>query len=158
MKKLSLLVVFIALGTIALNAQVELKGLIGTNFSSLTKPPDGYSFGAKAGYQFGVGVLIGDKFYVEPGLQFVRRTKTITSETTEFDFGQNSIKIPVYAGYHLLGHESGPVALRLLPDRWFPYLGKSPRERTRSARTISRIRFGWQMSVWDWTFCSCSLN
>jgi hypothetical protein len=60
-----------------------------------------------------VGVLIGDKFYVEPGVQFVRSTKTITSETEEFDFGQNSVKIPVYAGYHILEHESGPVALRL---------------------------------------------
>ena len=113
MKKITLLFAFFALGAVSLNAQVELKGLIGTNFSSLTNPPEGYSFGAKAGYQFGVGVLIGDKFYVEPGLQFVRRTKTITSESTEFDFGQNSVKIPVYAGYHLLGHESGPLALRL---------------------------------------------
>ena len=56
-------------------------------------------------FGLGAGVLIGDKFYVEPGVQFVRRTKTITSETEQFDFGQNSVKIPVYAGYHILGHE-----------------------------------------------------
>ena len=113
MKRVLFFMMILSLAFINLQAQFEIKGLIGTNFSSLTNPPEGYSFGAKAGYQFGAGVLIGDKFYVEPGVQFVRRTKTITSDTDQFDFGQNSVKIPVYAGYHILGHEKGPVALRL---------------------------------------------
>lgn len=102
-----------ATGICGLQGQVELKGLVGTNFSSLSNPPSGHDYAAKAGYQFGLGVLIGDKFYVEPGVQFVRKTKSITMDTEEFDFGQNYVKIPVYAGYHLLGHESGPLALRL---------------------------------------------
>lgn len=103
----------LAFGLTGVQAQIELKGLVGTNFSSLSNPPAGHDYAAKAGYQFGLGVLIGDKFYVEPGVQFVRRTKAITTDTEEFDFGQNYVKIPVYAGYHLLGHESGPLALRL---------------------------------------------
>jgi hypothetical protein len=41
LKKLSLLVVLFSLIAMGLNAQFELKGLIGTNFSSLTKPPEG---------------------------------------------------------------------------------------------------------------------
>jgi len=112
-KTLPLFVLLLALGNISLNAQFEIKGLIGTNFSSLTKPPEGFAYAAKAGYQFGVGVLIGDKFYVEPGVQFVRNSKAITVDTEEFRFSQIPVKSPVYAGYHLLGHESGPVALRL---------------------------------------------
>lgn len=113
MKRLSIFVLFFAILTTGLNAQFEIKGLVGTNFSSLTNPPEGFAYSAKAGYQFGVGVLIGDKFYVEPGVQFVRRTKAITEDTEEISFSQNSVKIPVYAGYHLLGHESGPLALRI---------------------------------------------
>lgn len=113
MKKYYLLIaLFLSIGAVA-HGQFEIKGLIGTNFTSLDNPPDGFAYAAKAGYQFGAGVLIGDKFYVEPGLQFVRRSKSITEDTEEIDFSMNYVKIPVYAGYHLLGHESGPVALRI---------------------------------------------
>ena len=95
--------------------QVEIKGLVGLNFVSLSKPPSGTDWKAQAGYQFGGGVLIGDKFYVEPGIQFVRNSRIVSPENVdeEFDFSQNLVKIPVYAGYHLLGHESGPLALRI---------------------------------------------
>ena len=51
--------------------QFEIKGLGGINFASLSKQPSGTDWKATAGYQFGLGVLIGDKFYVEPGVQFV---------------------------------------------------------------------------------------
>jgi len=94
--------------------QVEIKGLVGINFASITNPPTASDWKAQAGYQFGGGVLIGDKFYVEPGIQFVRNSRVITpDDLDEFDFSQNLVKIPVYAGYHLLGHESGPLALRI---------------------------------------------
>ena len=95
--------------------QFEIKGLGGVNFASLSKHPTNEDWKAQAGYQFGLGVLIGDKFYVEPGVQFVRNSRVVTQETVEqeFDFSQNFVKIPVYAGYHLLGHESGPLALRV---------------------------------------------
>ena len=98
-----------------LYAQVEIKALVGTNFATLSKPAEGTNVSARAGYQFGAGLLIGDKFYVEPGIQIVKTSKTLTSETEtdEITFSQNFVKIPVYAGYHLLGHESGPVALRI---------------------------------------------
>ena len=113
MKKYSLIIALALIAGSTAYGQFEIKGLIGTNFSSLSNPPEGFAYAAKAGYQFGAGVLIGDKFYVEPGIQFVRRSKTITEDTEDFDFSMNYVKIPVYAGYHLLGHESGPLALRL---------------------------------------------
>ena len=122
-KYVFILVIFFSLVS-AVMGQVEIKGLIGTNFSSLSSPPDGFAYAAKAGYQFGVGVLIGDKFYVEPGLQFIRKSKTITENTTDFDFNMNYVKIPVYAGYHLLGHESGPLALRLFAGPAVSIAGK----------------------------------
>jgi hypothetical protein len=31
----------------------------------------------------------------------------------QFELDQNFVKIPVYAGYHLLGHEKVPIALRV---------------------------------------------
>ena len=115
MKKTALIILTLGVLLIPTYGQVELKALVGTNFSSLSNPPSGYDYAAKAGYQFGAGVLIGNKFYVEPGIQFVRRTKAITesSSSEEIDFAQNYVKIPVYAGYHLLGAEEKPLALRI---------------------------------------------
>lgn len=93
--------------------QIEIKGLGGINFANLSSVAEGTTIEASTGYQFGGGVLIGDKFYVEPGIQFVRHVRSISSDTDAFNFKLNYLKIPVYAGYHLLGHESGPVALRI---------------------------------------------
>lgn len=115
MKRVLFLMAVILMTFSAINAQVELKLLVGTNFVSLDNPPPGSDYAAKAGFQYGGGLLIGDKFYVEPGVQFVRMSRAITETTTEeeIDFTQNFVKVPLYAGYHLLGHESGPVALRV---------------------------------------------
>ncbi len=111
MKKLTLLVALVVAAIAGANAQVELKALVGMNFATFHGTDADVS--AKAGYQFGGGVLIGEKFYVEPGIQFVRRTSTITAESTSIDFSQNLVKIPVYAGVHVLGAEDEPFALRL---------------------------------------------
>ena len=112
MKKSLLLIALILSGLTATYAQVEIKALVGTNFASL----NGHNLTdvkANGGYHFGGGLLFGDKFYVEPGIQFGKKSSTITMSTTEFDFDQNFVRIPVYAGYHLLGHESGALALRV---------------------------------------------
>ena len=125
MKRIIFLLAFGLLAAFTLNAQVEIKGLVGLNFASLSKPPSGLDFKARAGYQFGAGVLIGDKFYVEPGIQFVRNSRTITADNTDdIEFDQNFVKIPVYAGYHLLGHESGPLALRIFAGPAVSIAGK----------------------------------
>jgi len=110
MKKYFLLFGLFILGFASANAQVEFKGLIGTNFAKLSNN----NSSARAGYQFGGGVLIGDKFYVEPGIQFGRSSRTITAANVDdIEFDQNFVKIPVYAGYHLLGAESDKFALRV---------------------------------------------
>ena len=115
MKKLTLLIALVVAVIAGANAQVELKALAGMNFATLHGTDADVS--AKAGYQFGGGVLIGEKFYVEPGIQFVRNTRSILvsegSSVGEIDFSQNLVKIPVYAGYHLLGAEDNPFALRV---------------------------------------------
>ena len=127
MTKKSLLILAISMSmAFVAKGQVEIKGLVGINFASLTNPPTASDWKAQAGYQFGGGVLIGDKFYVEPGIQFVRNSRVVTSDNVEeeFDFSQNLVKIPVYAGYHLLGHERGPLALRLFAGPAVSVAGK----------------------------------
>jgi len=117
-KKLFIVALFAAF-IIPANAQFELKGLVGLNFSSLHNSPDGQNVSGKMGYQFGAGVLIGNKFYVEPGIQFVRQTMDFEissldpSNPSTYEISENLVKIPVYLGYHLLGSEDGMFALRI---------------------------------------------
>lgn len=123
-KQLFFFAFLLSMATMAFG-QFEIKALVGTNFAQLSKHPTDTDWKAKAGYQFGAGVLIGDKFYVEPGIQFVRSSREVTTETADqIDFSQNFIKIPVYAGYHLLGHESGPIALRVFAGPAVSVAGK----------------------------------
>ncbi len=107
MKKLTLLTALMVFGLISAHAQFELKGLVGMNFATFHGTDEEVS--AQAGYQFGGGVLIGNEFYVEPGIQFVRHVR----EVSGVNLVSNSVKIPVYAGYHLLGAEESPFALRI---------------------------------------------
>ena len=113
MKKYYLIFAVLFLSATSAMSQVEIKGLIGTNFSKLSGTHDGKTFSGKAGYQFGGSLLFGDKFYVEPGIQFGRSSRIITESSTSIDFDQNFVKIPVYAGYHILGAESDVFALRV---------------------------------------------
>lgn len=125
MKKLLFIAAFVFSMVYTVRGQVEIKGLVGINFASITNPPTASDWKAQAGYQFGGAVLIGDKFYVEPGIQFVRNSRVITpDDLDEFDFSQNLVKVPVYAGYHLLGHESGPLALRVFAGPAVSVAGK----------------------------------
>lgn len=125
MKKQILLLCGLLAMTTMVHGQFEIKAFGGTNFAQLSKHPTDTDWKAKAGYQFGAAVLIGDKFYVEPGIQFVRSSREVTTETVDqIDFSQNYLKIPVYAGYHLLGHESGPLALRLFAGPAVSIAGK----------------------------------
>lgn len=126
MKKLVFIAAIAFSMVYTVRGQFEIKGLVGINFASLANPPSGSDWQAQAGYQFGGGVLIGEKFYVEPGIQFVRNSRVVTPVNVEeeFDFSQNLVKIPVYAGYHLLGHESGPLALRLFAGPAVSVAGK----------------------------------
>jgi Outer membrane protein beta-barrel domain len=122
MKKISFLLSALLFLTLTINAQVELKGLIGTNFATFHGSDQDVS--AKAGIQYGAGVLIGNKFYVEPGIQFVTSASSFTYEGANYDFTQNLVKIPVYFGYHLLGSEDKPIALRVFAGPTMSIPGK----------------------------------
>jgi hypothetical protein len=111
MKKLFFVIVLAVFVNLSSSAQFEIKGLAGLNWATFSGSDQ--EVAAKMGYQFGGGVLIGNKFYVEPGIQFVRSSSTFTANSSDIEFSQNSVKIPVYAGYHLLGAEDKPLALRI---------------------------------------------
>jgi len=116
MKKLFLLSVaaFIAVTSYA---QVELKPAIGLTITDVSKDPSSGKAKGQAGFQFGASVLIGDKFYVDPGVFWVKKSTKFVEEGTTVDelkLDMSGIRIPVTVGYHLLGDEESVAALRIL--------------------------------------------
>ena len=51
-----------------LQAQLDIKPAAGINVSHLTTEHVDWKTQGRVGYQFGVGVLVGNKFYIEPGV------------------------------------------------------------------------------------------
>jgi hypothetical protein len=104
--------------TLAGMAQIELKGGGGINFSSLSESHENWDSEGRIGYQFGAGVLIGEKFYVEPSVYWTRVAQYAIEnddpEEVKNLIALNSIRIPVHLGYHLIGgKEEKFVSLRI---------------------------------------------
>ena len=116
MKKITLSLIFF-LFAFASFGQVELKPAIGINVTNVSKDPDSGSTKGQVGYQVGASVLIGEKFYVEPGIFYVRKSTQFVEEGSspnELQLDMSGIRIPVAVGYHLLGNEESLAALRIL--------------------------------------------
>ena len=98
-------------------AQVELKFQAGLNTSHLTTEHVDWTSEGRIGYQFGVSALVGEKFYVEPGISWITSTKDLInkSDTSSVSFKTNihMLRVPVLLGYHILGSEETLADLRI---------------------------------------------
>jgi hypothetical protein len=102
----------------AAQAQLEIKAGGGINFLGLSESPDGFNTETQMGYQFGAALLIGQKFYVEPGVYWQRNASFLIDnddpEKIEYKTSINSIRVPVHLGYHIIGgKEEKFVSLRI---------------------------------------------
>ena len=100
--------------TSSIFGQLELKPAIGLNFTGFSNNPTNIKTSAQLGWQIGGTVSVGEKFYGEGGIFWVHKSNQITEETTDFKFDTDlsGVRIPIMAGFHLLGKEGGMVGLR----------------------------------------------
>ena len=116
MKKI-LLTLSIILGTVALlQAQFAIKPAVGINTSHLTTEHVKWGTEGRIGYQIGVGVLVGEKFYFEPGIFWNTTSNDVydktAAEPVNFSHSTSFIRIPTVIGYHILGDEESLADLR----------------------------------------------
>lgn len=93
----------------AVSAQVTLRPYIGINSSTLSEDliKDTASFASNVGYQLGADLQIGNKFYVQPGLQFEFLSNPIDPQGgDEEEFKRTYMRIPVMVGYNFADAES----------------------------------------------------
>jgi len=120
MKKITLLVMatmFVAFSSVA--QTISIRPAFGLNATHLTN--EGVEWNSKEqrlGYQFGVGVMVGDKFYVEPGIYWNTLSKDLynVNDPNEqlFENTISAIRVPIDVGYHLIGEEESFFDLRLI--------------------------------------------
>lgn len=103
--------------TTVMLAQFELKPAAGINFTSFSKDPVNGSTSAQVGWEIGGTASFGDKLYFEGGIFWVSKSNQFTLETVEtnkieLDSELGGVRIPVMAGYHLIGQEASLIGLR----------------------------------------------
>ncbi|HRH70251.1 MAG TPA: outer membrane beta-barrel protein [Flavobacteriales bacterium] len=103
---------FIAAATFS-HAQIELRPHIGTNIQNLTESPDGTEWTGNPGFQAGLHVMIGNQFFVQPGIQYVSSksdlTSTIGGTDASFTLSTGTLRVPAVVGYRFSDPSSEPT-------------------------------------------------
>ncbi len=86
-------------------AQLSIRPQIGYNSSSLTEDYNNVSFGNDDGFQFGVDLQMGERFYIQPGIFWESASNELKDEVNgnNSSFKVNRIRIPVMLGYKFFG-------------------------------------------------------
>ena len=94
--------------SIPATAQISIRPQVGFNSSNLTKDFNRADFGNDNGFQFGVDLQMGERFYFQPGIMWESASNEIRDEIngTNTSFNVNRLRIPVMIGYKLLGPEA----------------------------------------------------
>ena len=111
MKKLFFTVLLLVGFIMSASAQFAIKPQFGLNISSSKVPDMNYQYESGIGGQAGVTLVFGNKFYFEPGLIWKNYSNKILvfegDEGHQFQF--STLKIPVYAGLHLIGNNDKSI-------------------------------------------------
>lgn len=110
MKKLLVSLFLISSIAISAVAQMVIKPAIGMNFTTLSDDPLVYTSTGRFGWQLGGTVTFGERFYLEPGIFWMKNNwdlQEIGSVTdTKFKNDISSLRIPVYLGWNVVGSGS----------------------------------------------------
>ena len=119
MKKL-LTLVAIGLSSAA-SAQFQMNPQLGINACKLAGDDvPGLEYKAKIGWQLGIDFRVGDRFYLQPGVHFVRTATAVKytySDTAvlEDDLIRTSVKAKLLVGYNLIHDETFKLRLNAGP-------------------------------------------
>ncbi len=95
--------------TLTANAQFSIRPQLGYNSSTITKRFKDQTFGNEAGFQFGVDLQIGNKFYVQPGILWESANNELRDmiNGNNNSFQVNRVRVPLMFGYKLIGQDAG---------------------------------------------------
>ena len=130
MKNTLLLLLFLgfACTTVAQDTNIDLGAKLGLNISNISSDPSLVEESAEVGTEFGVFARIGNRFYVQPGIDFVNNKVTI-QRTVQPRSGENDeVRFRYFRAPVLLGFKSnynnrrgGSTPFRLMAGPSFAY-------------------------------------
>jgi hypothetical protein len=115
MRKLFISLSALLFGTMMTQAQLVIKPAVGINFTDMSKDAESGEYKAKVGWQIGGSVVLGKRFYFEPGIFYVQKTSRFESTGTvdsNVNFNLSGIRVPLSIGFNLLGDEKSTFKLR----------------------------------------------
>jgi hypothetical protein len=91
------------------SGQAVLNPVVGFNFSSLSNEPNGFQSEARLGWHFGGNLRLGDKVFLQPGLQIMKIGSRLRSGDDLNPFNEDNfqtditvLRIPILAGIRFL--------------------------------------------------------
>ena len=107
MKKIVTSLLLISCIVFSVNAQTIIKPAIGLNLTHFSTDVPDYGINGRLGWQIGGTVAIGDEFYVEPGIFWMKNNWEFKSDvgTSDLNFKNDisSLRIPVFVGWNVVG-------------------------------------------------------
>ena len=120
---MNLLRTLLALGGLVLlpllSSAQEIRLYGGYNGSNVAKAGN-ENWSGRSGYQFGADVMIGNRWFLKPGIEFLVRNVDYTYAGTasdgstilpghEFEYTSRSLRVPVMVGLNLIDPENDPT-------------------------------------------------
>ncbi|MDO6389854.1 porin family protein [Pontibacter sp. BT731] len=130
MKNTLLLLLFLSLAVTAAaqDSNIELGAKIGFNISNISNDPSLVEESAGVGTEFGAFARIGDRFYVQPGIDFVNNNLTIQRTVQPRPGERDEVRFRYFRAPVLLGWESdyqkrngGSIPFRMMVGPSFAY-------------------------------------
>ncbi|MBV6439582.1 MAG: PorT family protein [Haliscomenobacteraceae bacterium CHB4] len=148
MNKIIFALALSAFGAITASAQLAIRPFVGINSSSLSDI-DSASFKNKIGYQFGADLQIGNKLYLQPGLQFEYVKNTIDPNIGDReDYQRTNLRFPVMIGYSFSGIDNNwGIRIFTGPNATFNLSDKKEGESSFKDLKLEDIIWGWNAGI-----------
>jgi len=105
MKKLVIVLVLFFSYFVSVHSQLVVKPAIGMNFTKLSGDPLTYDQTGRFGWQIGGTITLGQEFYLEPGIFWMKNNwdlQELTISDTKFKNDISSLRIPLYLGWNVV--------------------------------------------------------
>lgn len=149
MKNYAIVMCLVFISVATAQAQASLRPYVGVNSSKLTENLDTAIFKSQIGFQFGVDLQIGKKFYVQPGIQLEFRQNKIDPRVEDDQkLNRSMLRIPVVVGYSF-GEVDGDFAFRVFtgPNAAINLSSKTDDDPIIEDGDIKSAVFGWNAGL-----------
>jgi len=149
---ISALVFFFLFGINPTQAQLSLRPFVGVNSATLTKNFEDTEWLNQVGYQGGLNVLLGNRMFFQPGLQyeFIRMNFNPNNPIPGFntDFKASHFRIPLMVGFRAFDQSNGGLFnFRLFTG---PDVALSVSNSTHSFLGVQLRKEDYQRLHWSW--------